>query len=214
MPAVIVVGGHRCGTSSIAGAIERLGVPTALPGDSIGPSPSNPRGHFEDATLCRLHQRLLGPAGWRDPRPVSVVPLQWQTLYDAHLARRAAAAHRFGIKDPRLCFLLPVLLGRLRMQTIDVHIVSVTRATNAVAESLRRRQRMSVESALRIAWLYDGARRAQVARLLFEGIPVLELQYERALDDRAAAVTHLAEFIGVAPTPAAIEFLDPALRHL
>lgn len=214
MPAVVVLGGHRCGTSCIAGAIAHLGVPAALPGEYIGPSPTNPRGHFEDRTLVRLHQRMLGPGGWRHPQPISAAPAELIEEYDLHLQRRAAASRSWLVKDPRLCFLLPVLIARLRSLGIELSVVSVTRSPAAAAESLRCRHRMSLAAAQRIAWLYEGARRAQLAWLATcASMPVLQLDYDAVLTDRRAAVASLSQFLGLEPTAAAVEFLDPNLRH-
>lgn len=213
MSAIIILGGHRCGTSSIAGTVAHLGIPTALPGDDIGPSPSNPRGHFEDGTLCRLHQRLLGKSGWRDPQPPRAIPDQLLAEYDAHLQGRIAAASCWCVKDPRLCVLLPVLTDRLRTLAIPYRVVSVTREPESAAESLGRRQRMSRDAALRITWLYEGARRAQHGRLIADGIPLLELSYEVALADRHTTIDRLARFLEVDPSLAAVAFLDPSLRH-
>jgi len=214
MPCIIVLGGHRCGTSSIAGAIAHLGVPAALTGDEIGPSPTNVRGHFEDGTLVRMHQRMLGPGGWRDPRLISPVPAGLIDRYSDHLQRRAEAAGNWLVKDPRLCFVLPVLLERLRSLGIECSVISVTRSPAASAESLRRRHRMSLTAAQRIAWLYEGARRAQLASLKTPPArPLLQLDYDTVLSDPQAAVVELAQFLELAPTDAAVEFFDPNLRH-
>jgi hypothetical protein len=214
MSAVIVLGGHRCGTSAIAGAIAHLDIPAALPGDEIGASPSNPRGHFEDRTLVRLHQRMLGRGRWCDPRPPISLPSDLLAQYDTHLRRRAAASERWSIKDPRLCVLLPSLLNRLHCLEIAPAVVSVTRDPQAAADSLRRRHRMLPADARAIAWLYEGARRAQIAWLVSQtSIPVLQLEYVQVLADRDAAVATLARFLDVQPTSAAVEFLDPQLCH-
>jgi hypothetical protein len=211
MSAVIVLGGHRCGTSCIAGAIAQLGVPAALPGHDIAPSPSNPRGHFEDRTLVRLHQRMLGPGGWRNPQPTVAASKSLLKQYDEHLRRRAATAKLWLVKDPRLCFLLPLLINRLQSLKIDGSVVSVMRSPSAAAESLRRRHRMPPADAQRIAWLYEGACRTQLMWLA--SCDVLQLEYDAALADRRVTVSRLCRFLDLEPTPAAIEFLDPNLRH-
>jgi hypothetical protein len=214
MPCIIVLGGHRCGTSSIAGAIAHLGVPPAWPGDEIGPSPTNERGHFEDGALVRMHQRMLGPGGWRDPQPITPVRAGLIDRYSDHLQRRAEASGNWLVKDPRLCFLLPVLLERLRSLGIECSVICVTRSPAAAAESLRRRHRMSLAAAQRIAWLYEGARRAQFASLSTPPSRlVMQLDYDTVLNDRRAAVIRLAQFLELPPTNAAFDFLDPNLRH-
>lgn len=213
MTAVIVLGGHRCGTSSVAGVIARLGIPVALPGQEIPASPSNPKGHFEDAEFCRLHQLMLGTSGWRDPQPPDRVPGEVQSAYDTHIRRRAAAG-RWCVKDPRLCVLLPILLERLAVHGLPARVVSVSRRPRSAAESLRRRQRLNLQTALQIAWTYEGCRRAQVAWIARRpGVELLSLAYEQVMADRTAGVDRLARFLGVAPTPEAVGFLDPELRH-
>lgn len=213
MPAIIILGGHRCGSSCVAGAIAQLGIPASLPGDAIGASPSNPRGHFEDRTLVRFHQQLLGPGGWRDPSyPASMSP-QLRARYDAHLRRRARL-ERWLIKDPRLCVLLPLLLNCLAGLAVAPIVVSVQRDVDAVAESLRRRQRLPAQAARRIAALYEGARRAQLAWLASQSsIPLLELDYPQLLIDGRSTIAMLARFLGVPAGVKAVEFLDPALHH-
>lgn len=133
--------------------------------------------------------------------------------YDAHLRSRAAAAAGFCIKDPRLCLLLPVLVERLRSLHVRVSVVTVTRPPSAAAGSLQCRDRLRRDAALRIAWLYEGARRAQQSWLANQALPLLTVDYDAVLEDRVRTVRRLAAFLGVPPTEAAIAFLEPALRH-
>ena len=69
--AIIVLGGHRSGTSCVAGIIHRLGVP--LGEHLLGPGVGNPVGHFEDLAFYHLHRLILGenrdPKAWRYPGP-------------------------------------------------------------------------------------------------------------------------------------------------
>lgn len=214
MGAIIVLGGHRCGTSSVAGVIAHLGIPASLPGDQIEASPSNPRGHFEDATLCRLHERMLGAGGWRNPQLRETPPRELQVEYDKHLRRRAAAAARWCVKDPRLCLLLPYLIQRLRELEITHRIVGVDRAPESAAESLQQRQGLSLEAARRIAWLYEGARRAQLAWVREStDVRVMQFGYRELLRDPAKGVRRLAAFLEVSATACAVDSLDPGLRH-
>ena len=93
-------------------------------------------------------------------------------------------------------------------------MVSVFRPVESAAESLRRRQRMSREAARRIAWLYEGARRAQVAWVhSATDMPVLGVEYDALLNDPGAGVQRVAEFVGVGATGEAVAFLEPGLRH-
>src|SRR5215469_670527 len=69
--AIIVLGGHRSGTSCAAGILHHLGVPVGE--KLLGANTGNPAGHFEDVEFLRLHKRILGEdsdvAAWRHPTP-------------------------------------------------------------------------------------------------------------------------------------------------
>jgi hypothetical protein len=109
---------------------------------------------------------------------------------------------------------LPVLVGRLLRLGEAFSVVSVTRPAAAAAESLRQRHRMSLAAAQRIAWLYEGARRAQLAWLsTLPARPALELDYDGVVENREGTVAKLAHFLEIEPTAAAVNFLDPHLRH-
>jgi hypothetical protein len=73
---------------------------------------------------------------------------------------------------------------------------------------------MRHDTALRIACLYEGARRAQLSWLVYEGVPLLTVDYEQALRNCPKTVRELCAFLGVPATEAATAFLEPELRHV
>ena len=63
MTVIIVLGGHRSGTSAVAGVCHELGL---FMGQSlIGKSRDNARGHFEDVEFVALNKAIVGD--WRRP---------------------------------------------------------------------------------------------------------------------------------------------------
>jgi hypothetical protein len=67
--AVLVLGMHRSGTSSVAGALVRLG--GAAPVNLMQPhEEDNPRGYWESTVLTSLNDEILAAGGssWRDWR--------------------------------------------------------------------------------------------------------------------------------------------------
>lgn len=66
--ALVVLGMHRSGTSSVAGALAMLGA--AAPRTLMAPGEDNPRGFWESQVLMGVNDRLLAAGGsnWRDWR--------------------------------------------------------------------------------------------------------------------------------------------------
>jgi hypothetical protein len=170
----------------------------------LGPHPSNPRGHFEDEDFLALHRAILGElddAG-------AVIPGRWRypcAEFAPHaVAYRALIDDRsrqplWGLKDPRLCHLLPRFLecydGPLR-------VVCVERDAAAVARSLHAREqvtdpRFTLDAARLIVAAHSVALRRSLAAATARG-PALFMRYDTILGDPDAAVGELAGFAGVA----------------
>lgn len=147
---ILVLGMHRSGTSALAGALSKLGVhmgKTLL--GAIGGQ--NDRGFWENLPIVRIHDRLLESlrTSWDDPRPL---PTGW-------LQRPEVAGFRdeiiqvlqgdslkfslWGLKDPRLCKLLPLWLDILDEQEASTVFIHIHRHPAEVARSLQRRNGFS-----------------------------------------------------------------------
>jgi hypothetical protein len=59
--ALLVLGMHRSGTSSIAGAMVRLG--GAAPFNLLLPANDNPKGFWESSVLMTLNDQILAASG-------------------------------------------------------------------------------------------------------------------------------------------------------
>jgi len=138
---LIIAGFHRSGTSLVCQLLHRAGL--FLGDELLGATFSNPNGHFEDAEVVELHERILADNGrtWRVGEHFAPV------LADSHLecmrrlVERREARHRlWGFKDPRVCLFLPLwkhLLPRARVLLVYRHFAEATR-------SLARRQAQEI----------------------------------------------------------------------
>jgi tetratricopeptide (TPR) repeat protein len=107
--AVLCTGLHRSGTSLCAEILHAGGLPLGT--RLISAAPSNPDGHFEDAAVVGLHDKLLREAG-SDWRFHDEVALPATSLAIAPIRRyvaernRAASGAVWAVKDPRASLFL------------------------------------------------------------------------------------------------------------
>ena len=93
---VVVLGMHRSGTSSAAGALVRLGA--AAPQHLMAPNADNARGFWESPVIVRLNDAVLAAGGsdWKDWRRFNFAKIR-KVEADALRARaKEALAEEFG----------------------------------------------------------------------------------------------------------------------
>lgn len=155
--AILIIGMHRSGTSSITGSLAIHGAEP--PRTLMNPAEDNPKGFWESEVLSAFNDRMLnrGGSSWHD----------WRH-FDSHVlagdieAFKAEAANliqsEFGdaglivLKDPRICRMLP--FWREVLQGMDYRLVALSplRAPSEVAASLITRNNMTRSHALRL-WM-------------------------------------------------------------
>lgn len=159
---ILATGMHRSGTSLLANLLHLLGVD--MTADPVLGFEENARGFWErsevvalhDAMLahlrrefsCALHALPLAPGWWRRP---DLDPLRRRTLERVR-ELRVATARPLGVKDPRLCLLLPLWRDMAGELGQDVKVLASIRHPLAVAASLKRRDGMDAGRALYM-WL-------------------------------------------------------------
>lgn len=127
---VVVLGGHRNGTSAITRALVALGVEL---GETLLPpvQGDNDKGYWEDSDINDLHHDLLDHLGvqWSDLQWPNETDLASETLglfklRALEMLRSKAADHPvFGLKNPRISRLLPFwqdVFGRLQREVCYV----------------------------------------------------------------------------------------------
>ena len=196
--ALVVLGMHRSGTSSVAGALALLGA--TAPQTLMQPAEDNPKGFWESEVLAGLNDRLLAAGGstWHDWRRFDLA-----TVGEALHAFRVEAADKlaaeFGdadlivLKDPRICRLFGFWRGVLEDSGYRVVVVSPVRPPAEVAASLMARNDMSRSHALRL-WL----RHVSDAERASRGLPRRFMAWSHFIADWRGQVERMSRDLGVA----------------
>ena len=151
---VLVLGMHRSGTSVITKSTECFGVSLGDRAEWYGPD--NVFGFWEDLDILGLDDMLLKAtfSDWDKP----LTDEAWDFMPSARanaVGMLGAKLHRwplFGLKEPRMCRLLPFWRPVFETLGCEVSVVHVIRHPTAVAKSLAKRNGMSMERAYAL-WL-------------------------------------------------------------
>jgi hypothetical protein len=181
--AVIVLGMHRSGTSALAGTLHHLGV--ELGERLMGASPDNPRGYWEHREVVAVNHNLMAALGrpWDDIRPL---PPGWEKSEAALRAGRELAAILlrdfagngcWGLKDPRLCRLLPLWTALFDQLESQPRFILALRHPRDVAASVMARDGLSAARA-GVLWLRH------------------TLEAERATRGHRRAIVHYEHLVG------------------
>ena len=219
--AVLVLGMHRSGTSALTRVLNLLGVDL---GESLLPAHAdNEAGYWEHEEIVLVHDRLLAALGtaWDDPTPLPAAVQLGETARPFRdellgiVARDFGGSPLWGLKDPRLCRLLPLWKSILAESGVHARAVLTMRDPNEVAASLSRRDGIPAGKS-QLLWLDHCLRAERDSR----GMPRAFVAFDRLLSDwrgvmervgRELAIDRLLRFDENA---AAVEgFLDPRLRH-
>ena len=131
--AIVVLGMHRSGTSALCGALDLLGVNF---GKHLMPAnEANPKGYWEHPEIVALHDELLRSLGsrWDDDRPLPPdwverdISLEIRSLLIRVLERDFAHASLLGLKDPRMCRLMPLWFPLFEKLGLKPYFVLVVR---------------------------------------------------------------------------------------
>jgi hypothetical protein len=203
---------HRSGTSMVAGVLKHLGVHFGGEPDMLPANSANELGYFEHQRILALNDELAraNNVSWRTlPALALSSHIAGQDEYSAGIRELASELDRhapWGVKDPRLCFLLPFW----RAHAGNAHVVLCIRKPEAVARSLSRRNGLSHAYGAALWELYTLA-----ALRSSEKLPRTIVTYEDCLVDPGSVVSTLVakveEWEGIRPNSAQIE---AALRQI
>ena len=220
--ALLVLGMHRSGTSSITGVLSLLGA--ELPANLLpAVEGNNERGFWESADLMEIHNNILKSVGmtWSD---VGAFPRGWEKSAPAaayrkqildFLEKNFSDSPLFVIKDPRICRLLPLWLDLLKEFGADPLAVIPIRNPMEVAASLKARDSI-VPAVSQILWL----RHVLEAERHTRNIPRSFISYEGLISDWRSEVNKIATDLGISwsddshRSAVKVEnFLSGSLRH-
>lgn len=221
--AVIVLGMHRSGTSALTGLLHHLGV--ALGPRLMPATKDNPQGYWEHLDIVGLHDALLHVLGrrWDDIRPL---PPGWESTpvardvaqrLKAILLRDFSGAALWGLKDPRLCRLMPLWRPLLEEMAVRPRFVLMLRSPREVAASLAARDGLSAAHS-RLLWLRHLLEAEAATRLLPRSFvrydELIEHGGWRRLSARLSTAFGLTWPKDGPDLEAAVEaYLAPGLRH-
>ena len=218
--AVVILGMHRSGTSALGGALQLLGVNF---GQRLAPpGKDNEKGYWEHPEIVALHDELLRSLGsrWDDDKPL---PSDWverkitrdvRSLLIGILERDFAHSSLFGMKDPRMCRLMPLWFPIFQTARVEPHFVLVVRHPWEVAESLAKRDGIEHPKSY-LLWLEHVVQAESATR----GRERSFVCYDEMIDNPVEVLGKLRKQLGVDlrdPTEVGTplrKFLDPALRH-
>lgn len=213
--AYFILGMHRSGTSALASTIHGLGVTL---GDSLLPaSEDNPKGYFENKAVQEFNESFLVASGYGwddvyfDIHDVAESDYQRLVLSASRILENEFGLYEsFAVKDPRICVLLPVWLDACRKLDIKPRIILAHRNPLEIAESLKKRNGMSVKNALAL-W----ADHMFKAELYSRGLDRVLVSYDDLLNNFSEATSSLSSFIGETKSNAlkSDAVIDTSLRH-
>lgn len=217
---VIVLGMHRSGTSAITRSINLLGVD--LGRDLIPSGFDNPKGFWEDAGVVDLNEKLLAVLG-SGFLSISGGGFDFQAsdaLFELEVSAIALVLSKiencqiWGIKDPRICRLLPFWQRVFEKLHIEDSYVVAVRDPVSVAESLSRRDGLLNEKAYYL-WLEH----VIPSVLLTSEKRRVFVRYDAMLESPAVELNKIADALYL-PRPLAEDviefeqqFLDAGLRN-
>lgn len=218
--AYVILGMHRSGTSSVAGALVQLGA--TAPVTLMPPKADNPKGFWESEAIMVVNDRLLEHCGssWLDWRPLDDKALKDAEASDLRAQALAVLEAEFGgrdrivLKDPRICRLFPFWSGILAGAGYQPLVVTPLRAPMEVAASLAARNEMSVQYGWRL-WLEHVLAAERNSR----GSPRHFMAWDAFLSDWRGQVdlmgTRFGSAFEVTPEAEALmaDFLVPDLRR-
>lgn len=218
--AVVVLGMHRSGTSAVAGALSCLAIDF---GHQLTPgSEDNSKGYWEHTEIVALHEELLRglqtrwdddkplPAGWLDQDATTEI----ESLLIGIIKRDFDHAPLFGLKDPRMCRLVPMWLRIFKKLEIDPYFVLPIRHPFEVAESLAKRDGMDHAKSY-LLWLNHLVEAESATR----GEKRSFVCYDAFLTDPVGTLSTAQKILGLdfrspSDTSATLRsFVEPSLRH-
>ena len=208
--ALVVLGMHRSGTSSVAGALTLLGA--AAPATLLGPAEDNPRGFWESHVVLGLNEALLAEAGssWNDWRRLSrpPEPAATRARIGPALKSEFGDAETVVLKDPRICRLFPAWRDGLEAAGYRPLIVAPLRHPSEVAASLVARNPITREQGLRL-WL----RHVLDAEAGSRNLPRHLMGWDAFIADWRGETARMAERLGrsLSPTPDQAQAVDAFL---
>jgi hypothetical protein len=196
--AVLVLGMHRSGTSSVAGALVHLGGDAPL--HMTPPTPDNERGYWESSAIMELNGDVLAAADsdWMDWRKFDCSRIGGPFADGLRARAKATLMAEFGdaripvIKDPRMCRLMRFWALVFEEVGWSARAILPLRSPLEVAWSLERRDGIDPSLGC-LLWL----RHVLDAEAETRGMSRAILDWPAFLGDPGAALGRVIDRIGL-----------------
>lgn len=216
MSCVVVLGLPRSGTSAVAGILhEILKVPM---GKMLMPPLAgvNDKGFFEDEEFVAAHIEIM--RAHEDPQILFDIPTPPDDAildrYAALIRSRDANNQLWGVKDPKMCFVLPYFLNRLPEAHQTKIIVTRRPFHESVASMKPTYGGMTLERAAILQGRYLYSMEKNLAD--FHG-ETLTVDFKRLIAFPGFLLTEIGHFLDVKVTGEmhhqVAQFVDPKLKH-
>jgi hypothetical protein len=184
MKGIVVLGCYRSGSSAVAGILHHLGI---FMGEQFDPpSRGNPRGYFEDVEFKDLHKQMMEGEDIRD---------QYRSL-----VKSRKQGPLWGLKDPRLCLLLP------RLPLDPSYVICTHRDPSAIAASLCKvMETHPADKWMTLVEHYLERRDEWLMR--YNGV-VMSVRFEELMQNPYRTVQAIASFVSVPFQKTAVDFIS------
>ena len=144
---VIVLGMHRSGTSVFTGILNKMGLP--LGENLMKPTKDNPKGYFENMDFYHFNEMILREcnSSWYNVSNLTeekILKGEYKNILKSIL-KKYSNHTIFGVKDPRICVLLPLYEKVCEELGIEIEYVLITRDKESIINSINKRDGYSKE---------------------------------------------------------------------
>ncbi|MGD0464552.1 MAG: hypothetical protein ABSB74_18860 [Tepidisphaeraceae bacterium] len=218
---ILVLGMHRSSTSVLSRILNLMGM--NLGSNLLPPAADNESGFWEHRDIQHIHDRIYESferdwtyvtpqpqRWWEDPR---IEP--WREQLRQVIVRDFSLCPLWGIKDPRLCDMLPLWRALLSALNCQTKCVLIFRNPADVGRSLAKRDGLSLSRAY-LLWLGSIIAAERDSR----GLPRTITTYEMLLANWKGQIERIGRDLCIqwpisaeAAEPAIAQFIHPSFRH-
>lgn len=154
----------------------------------------NPKGFFEDSELLAYHKEMYGeiPTLFNNVDQRKLINLSSSYI---SLIRKRCSQSKWGVKDPRMVFLLKDFKSKLI--NCKLKVISTSRPINQSAKSMAKSIKTDYRTASEVIGRYEVARLDTLQWLQEAGIETIVVKYEDLMQQPLETVKKLAAFCDI-----------------
>lgn len=188
-----ILAAPRSGSSVLSGIVHSLGI--NMGSNLLKPNAHNEKGFFEDIEFLEIHRHMYGTIPYLFDDPVIK---QIETVIPAYinLIRKKCSQRLWGVKDPRMVFLIDEFKKYLT-PSCELKLITTQRPIPLSAKSMSVVLSIDYDRAYAISEKYEKARIESVNKIKDERLPLLEITYEELMTCTKQCVQKIADFCGI-----------------